>query len=483
MKRKVLLSVFALVLSVSEQAIAATTAQEYELRYRDVYFHYYSRDYFTAITRGLAEQEMQRLATDKRDFDLLLGLLYSGYGLKNDAEAMLTQVTKSAKNRVRLNSARFYLARQYYEDGQAERALSLLSKTDGELPEFLVSQSLYLNFFLMAQLGRSTQSEDALKKLKNYPYWYQYAAYNHGASLIKAGDLQHGISFLNEVGEDESKSLEMRALADKANTALGFHFLKVNQPEQAVNYFQRVKLDGPYSHKAMLGLGWAYSQQKDYEHALTPWLQLARGAVHETTVQEGVLASAFALQKIGAQQDALNNYENAIAIYQMLKDNIQITTHKIRNGEITSALIQGEDFSDAAISDRLATVLKRDQGHLLGKLLQETHFQKAFRQYRDLRDLSVRLQNWKQQVRPYVGLRNSRNQTAQSNGPAVNPDILWQRLEERGKRLESLLKDYELSIQRLMVEALDKQHLFVSNYLSQARYAVAQLLDEQVPRR
>ena len=48
---------------------------------------------------------------------------------------------------------------------------------------------------------------------------------------------------------------ELAALRDKANLALGYAWLKADRPADAKRVLQRVRLEGPQSNKALLGVG------------------------------------------------------------------------------------------------------------------------------------------------------------------------------------------------------------------------------------
>lgn len=455
---------------------------EKDLRYRDIYFSYYSKDYFLAITRALAEMEMRRVDDKHEELNLLLGVLYAGYGLYSDAEDYLSLMASSATDRKKLNAARFYLARTYYKDGHYKKAWNQLSRIEGDVPDKIRGELDYLKIVLLLKSGDLKQTEGIYHEIKKDDYWYSYASYNLGAAYIRNGDLKTGVSMLQSLGAKEYVSDELLSLVDKANTALGYYFLDRQQSVQAVSYFQKVRLQGAFSNKAMLGLGWAYSQQEDFDRALVPWINLSRKGIDDVTVQEGILASSFALQRVHALQQALDNYENAISIYELLKENIAQTIVKVRQGEVSAALFSDEDLSDAAISDRLLTILQKEQGALLGKVLQEESFQKAFREYRDLRYLENKLELWKRQLKPFQTAKfgsAKEEKPFEAKRSALDARSMYQRVIAREQRLNSLLKDYEQGIQQKLVASLDKQNLFVANYLSQARFAVAQILDSQ----
>lgn len=81
--------------------------------------------------------------------------------------------------------------------------------------------------------------------------------YHFGIALLRTGDQDRGMALLDEIGKDPIETSDHRALRDRVNLALGWHWLAVNQGGTAREYFKRVRLDGPFSNLSLLGLGWS----------------------------------------------------------------------------------------------------------------------------------------------------------------------------------------------------------------------------------
>ena len=481
------------VLAISNKPVTTSqlkTQAQYELRYRDIYFHYYRKDLFTSLSRLMAEMEMGRLPPRGEGHNLLLGALYTSYELRSDAEDILSLVANSSGNRRHLDLAWFYLARLFFGENNYSKTSSALSSVRGQLPPNLLPEFQYIYLALQLDKGNFEVAQRQLKKMEEEGVWHAYGQYNLGANLVKRGKTSQGLSFLDSVGELPLSSEELGALRDKSNVTLGFYFLRRQNDHAAIKYFQRVRMTGQFSKKALLGLGWAYSQSGNYKTALVPWIKLSRDNIYDSTVQEGILAAAFALQKVAAQQQAMDNYNNAISIYQTIKTRINESMHDVRSGKISTAVLNGEQFDDIAITQRLENVLSKDKGHLLRFLLQDEEFQYVFKQYRDVRYLYHKTQEWKSLTRRYGSMmpeqksvRNGQLSSLKTNGEIRfstrdEIDDLKVRILSSEKRLKSLLADYELALQKKMLEKLDQQYVVVTNYLSQARYAVAELLDK-----
>ena len=150
------------------------------------------------------------------------------------------------------------------------------------------------------------------KGRKEQSDWLAYAQYNLGVALIRKGHVAEADPFLTSVGTLESGRRELRSLKDRANLALGFAYLQNDQPALAKPLLERVRLNGPYSNKALLGMGWARRRRGQFQEALTPWMELRDRNLLDSAVQEAYLAMPYAFAKLNANAQAAENYEIAI---------------------------------------------------------------------------------------------------------------------------------------------------------------------------
>ncbi len=84
-----------------------------------------------------------------------------------------------------------------------------------------------------------------------------YRRYNLAVAMVQTGDEQKGLSLLDLVGRLKASDSDLLVLRDKANLALGWHFLKEKQGMTAMGILGRVRSEGRYSSTALLGMGWA----------------------------------------------------------------------------------------------------------------------------------------------------------------------------------------------------------------------------------
>ena len=83
-----------------------------------------------------------------------------------------------------------------------------------------------------------------------------------------------------------------------------------------------MRLDGPYSSRALLADGWAQVALGQYRAALVPWPELQRRSLRDSAVQESYLAVPYALSKINAPAESAQYYETALKTFAAESTNL-----------------------------------------------------------------------------------------------------------------------------------------------------------------
>jgi len=245
-----------------------------DLHYGDVLFYLYQDDDFEAITRLTAYQHWNLIPHHEEEGQLLLGGLYLSLGMHNEAgDRFQSLLTKDVPTGVR-NRAWFYLAQVWYARGYLDKAEQALRKIQGKFSPEVEAQKNHLFANVLMYEGKFDEAIRLLTAWKGSPTWSAYARLNLGVALVRQKRLAEAEPFLTAVGTMYAESNEMLALKDRANLALGFAELQADQPARAKVSLERVRLNGPYSNKALLGTGWADAALGDYQGALNPWLEL-----------------------------------------------------------------------------------------------------------------------------------------------------------------------------------------------------------------
>ncbi len=423
-----------------------------DLHYGDVLFYFFQDDYFDSITRLLAARQLERIPHTQGEAELLLGGLYLSLGEHVEAgrifEALLNQNTSEAVR----NKAWFYLGKVWYQRdylGESERALRQVSdKIDPR-----ISAERYM---LLAQLMmRQERYDDAIAALRNWhgaPDWTAYAQFNLGVALVRRDRLADAIPYLDRVGRMETRSEELLSLKDKANLALGFALLQAERAADAKPILQRVRLEGPYSSKALLGVGWADAAVGDFKRALVPWLTLRKRNLLDSAVQESFLTVPYAYNQLSATGEAAEYYSSAIESFDAETKRIDDSIEQIRSGHLLDRLL-GDDRKDTLTWYwQLTTLPNAPESRYLYQLLASNEFQEGLKNYRELNYMSRNLDNWREDMSAYDDMLDTRQEAYKRRVPkadavmaATDLDGLTQKRVDFESRLNEIEKSNDVA--------------------------------------
>jgi hypothetical protein len=391
-----------------------------DLHYGDVLFYFFQDDYFDSITRLLAARQLERIPHTQGEAELLLGGLYLSLGEHVEAgrifEALLNQNTSEAVR----NKAWFYLGKVWYQRGylgESERALRQVSdKIDPR-----ISAERYM---LLAQLMmRQNRYDDAITALRSWhgaPDWTAYAQFNLGVALVRRDRLADAIPYLDRVGRIETRSEELLSLKDKANLALGFALLQAQRAAEAKPILQRVRLEGPYSSKALLGVGWADAGVGEFKRALVPWLTLRKRNLLDSAVQESFLTVPYAYNQLSATGQAAEYYNSAIESFDAEMKRIDDSIEQIRGGHLLDRLLDDDKKDTLTWYWQLTTLPNAPESRYLYQLLASNEFQEGLKNYRELNYMSRNLDNWREAVSAYDDMLDTRREAYNRLAPKAD---------------------------------------------------------------
>jgi hypothetical protein len=427
-----------------------------DLHFGDVLFQYFQEDDphdFEALTRVLAYQHWGRMPHHAEDAELIAGSLYLQEGMHNEAgeifQRLLTaQVSSGVRNRAWL-----YLAQVWYARGYYDKAEGALRKVNGRMsPDFEAQKELLLANVLMHQ-AHYDEAIQILSGWRGDPTWSAYARFNLGVALVRANRLADADPFLSSVGTTLPATPEAAALRDRANLALGFAYLQANQPEHARPALERVRLNGPYSNKALLGTGWAQAALGDYQGALTPWLELRGRDVLDAAVQESYLAVPYAFMKMNANAQSAEYYESAVNSFDTESARLDAAIAHIRQGDMLREVLASGPAH--ASSDQplvhgwfrdLKSLPRTAEAPYLYAVLAGHDFQEGVKNYRDLVYLGSTLERWADSMDAYQNMIETRERAYAERLPRVDALLAsgtLQHLQERNVALENELHNIE----------------------------------------
>ncbi len=423
-----------------------------DLHYGDVLFYFYQDDYFGSITRLLAARQLDRIPHTQGEAELLLGGLYLSLGEHVEAgrifEALLNQNVSPAVR----NKAWFYLGKVWYQRGYLEESEHALRQVSDKVDPRIGAE----RYMLLAQLMmRQERYDDAIAALSSWhgaPDWTAYAQFNLGVALVRKNRLDAAVPYLDRVGRIETRSEELLSLKDKANLALGFALLQAQRAAEAKPILQRIRLEGPYSSKALLGVGWADAGMGEFKRALVPWLTLRKRSLLDSAVQESFLTVPYAYTQLSATGQAAEYYNSAIDSFDSEIKHIDDSIEEIRSGHLLDRLLDDDKKDALTWYWQLSTLPNAPESRYLYTLLASNEFQEGLKNYRELNYMSRNLDSWREDVTAYDDMLDTRQQAYNERVPKVDAvmaatdlDGLTQKRVEFESRINEIEKSHDVA--------------------------------------
>lgn len=442
------------------------------LQFGDVLFHYYQDEDFDALTELMAARAMNQPQANDAEGELLLAGLLLSFGQTRDAIAGFEHGLQTETRRDKRNQAWLSLARALHQTAADSEALAALQHIDAALGGDLEADRQMLTAELLIGAGRYDEAASALQNWKGGRDWMPYAQYNLGVALIRAGRKAEGEKQLDAVDGSELRSEEQQALRDRANTALGYSRLQAKEWEAARGALRRVRLAGPSSNQALLGLGWAESGLDLDRDALVPWMELASRDTADLAVQEALLAVPYAMARANAPSAAAEQYQVAVDRFQQQAQRTAAVAAAVRQAAFVDRLLEASDQQGDAKADAskpvapLAKLPDAPEYRALGRLIASDGFQAGLHNARRLRFLKQHLAGWSQRVA-----------ALKAAAPAVDWATQSARIAQLSQACDSMLLRQRASLQDMAIADLERTQKRLREYETEARFAQARVLD------
>jgi len=445
-------SLLVLLALVAPAAYAAKTEKEpiviEDPHYGEVLFHFYQEDYFPAIVRLLAAQRQQQLDDHREDAELLLGGMFLSYGHHLESAAIFKRMLADNVSSEVRDRTWFFLARIWYQRGYFDKSEEALNFIEGELPENLQREALMMQAQILIESGRFDSAIALLQNWEGKTEWASYAKFNIGVALMRSGRVEDSRQVLVELGRLNPFNEELTSLRDKANLALGYGLLQDGQPAAAKVPLKRVRLEGPFSNKALLGVGWADAEMDNYQRALVPWMELQGRDLLDSAVQESMLAIPYAMAKLDSISQAADHYLNAIEAFYEETNRLDRTIARIESGAMFDEFLSIDTASGSGWSWQHSHLPSGAEARYLFHLLAKHEFQEGLNNFRDLHFLHRNLDTWQGTVEVYGTMLETRKQAYDERLPRVEDALSRADLDSMVSRkldLDSTLNNVEKS--------------------------------------
>ena len=368
--------------------------------------------YFDAISRLDAElQQYHRV--DERQLDPLhihanyaefsVGDFELSYRMHRKAGRAIQAVLEGNVSQDIRNEAAYRLARIYYEKGEKVSALHTIDRIEGEVPAHIRHDERLLRAQIYTVNGRFTEAVHIQEKLEKVDGYEGFAGYNLGVALILQGEEDKGLAQLDKAGQIKVDDDDEPALAirDKANLTLGYRLLKNEKAGSAAQYLDRVRLEGPFSNKALLGAGWSNVARQKFDRALVPWSILFKRNSTNKAVQESLLGVPYAYANLELHGRAAVLYGSALDAFGAELGRLKDSVASIRSGNFLKVMVREEIKLDSNWLIRLRELPETPETYYLMDLMASNDFQALLKNYLDLEDMRQRLVAWQGHLDAY----------------------------------------------------------------------------------
>jgi hypothetical protein len=466
---------------------------EGDLYYAEALFYALQEDYFDAIVRldtelaqhyDLDEPELDTLYQYKKNAEFSIGDLELNYRMHQRAGRAIQRVLDAQNVPLPIrNEAAYRLAKMYFAKGYLVNAVHALDLIQEPVPAHVRDEVIMLKAQLEMTQQNYSKAAQLLRPIKNSERLRGYTGFNLGIALWQAGDVKKGVAELSEVGVMPvgERDREMLALRDKANLALGNRLLEEGQPGPARDYLERVRLRGPLSNKALLWAGWADMARKEYRRALVPWTELHGRDPTDAAVQESLLALPYAYAQLEAYGRAALLYGEAVSEFDKEIGRLDASIAGTLKGGLRAALQKDPDERSSMFIQNLRNQPEAPETRYLLDLMAGHDFQESVKNYRDMVNLKLNLENWLANINAYTDLIEHRRAYYSPLLPGIEA-----RFKEQDGLMESALLRRDAVARRLAsaqrrrdTQSLaTQQELSVQRQLDQLQYQVSRLSEQ-----
>jgi hypothetical protein len=415
--------------------------------------------YFEALERldtelgqhhGVDEPQRDSLYFHIGEAEFSVGDFELYYRMHHRAGRAIKAVLEGAVDEEVRNEAAFRLARIHFQKDQAGDALRALDRINGKVPERIGDDVEFLRANVFMALGRPSDAAGVLKDLQGVESHTGFAEYNLGIALLQQDQKPAAVQQLDKAGSLSVSEPGPLAIRDKSNMLLGKLMLESNDFVRAQGFFDRVRLDGPFSNQALLSAGWAHVNVQNFERALVPWGMLAKREVTDAAVQEAMLALPFAYSKLNVHGRAAVLYGDALKSFGEELKKVDASIKSIREGRFLKALVRGEIQQDKRWVIRLRTLPDAPETFYLMQLMASHDFQTALQNYLDLEELRAKTEGWQKSLDAFEDMIRLRRQNYEPLLPQI--DAQFRELDTQIRFRKQQRDHLQQRLQRLLIE-------------------------------
>lgn len=478
-------------LCFSVSAFAENTIDEApplkDIFYGEALFYAFQDNYFDAITKvdtelgqyyALDEPTLDPFSIHINHAEFSVGSFELAYRMHQRAGRAIKAIMESHVDQKVRNEAAYRLAKIFYQKNQPVNAMDILDNVKGDMPEDLRVDETYLRAQVYISTGKFTEAAELLESIRNEEKYVGFIQYNLGIAYIQSGKEEKGVTVLDNFGQMNTSEPAVLALKDKANLTLASRMMEKGAPDRARTYFNRVRINGPFANRALLGSGWANVSLGQFKKALVPWRILHERNVTNEEVQESMLAVPYAYSQLHYYGQSAVSYGKAMDSFGSEIDRLQSSIKSVREGKFLKAVLDKQSERDKNWLYNLRNMQDTPETRYILSLMASHDFQESLKNYRDLADLKIRLNYWLDSLDVYLELIEIRRRYYEPLLPVVEKQFkkldsrIRLRMEQRD-RLDQRLKAIIISrrpdflatgAERTVKDKLEKMEEYLSTH-------------------
>jgi len=441
-------------------SLSATAAED---GLRDLYFGeslFYANqgNFFEALERldaelgqyyGLDEPMLDTLHFHVGDAEFSVGDFELNYRMHHRAGRAITAVLEGDVEDLVRNEAAYRLARIHFQKDQPDDALRALGRIDGSIPDEIGDDVEFLRANIYLATDRPEEAVDVLRSLQSSDSLEGFAAYNLGIAMLQDGREADALEQLDRAGQLGTADEGGQSIRDKSNLVLGTLLLESDRYVEAIDSFDRVRLQGPLSNQALLSAGWAAFYAENFERAIVPWNILANRDPTDASVQEAMLSLPYAYSQLSVHGRSAVLYGQALDSFGEQLARLDASIESIREGKFLEALIREEIRQNKDWVIQLRSLPETPETYYLMELLASHDFHTSLQNYLDLEDLRAKLQSWQSSFDAFEDMIQIRRQYYQPLLPDI--DQQFRELDSRIRLRQEQHKLLEQRLQNLLV--------------------------------
>lgn len=379
-----------------------------DLRLGVALYEYYQNKPLDALSELLVAQARGGIVGHGNHPDIMAGGFYLGYGMERTATALFTRLLNEQQSPKTRDAAWFFIARLRYDQKDwpgVEAALTYISaKPNWDLAQDILA----LRVNMATAQDKMAQAERLADQFERESTWRAYAYYNLGAAYGRSGNFKKAAENFDLLLHMRLERQEELSLYDKAMTSAGYAYLLNKRYQEAIDQFSHVRLNSPMANRALLGYGWAAAESQNYSLALKPWTALSQRNLVDESAQEVLIALPYAYEKLGRKTEALAAYQQAEKQYldeiSQLNNSLQALLTPVLDDTLNLPLDEELSWNRYAEDHNLPP-----QKAYFAALFAKNEFQQQVQVLRDLLQMRLLLNDWKQKMQLYQDLVDERD--------------------------------------------------------------------------